>query len=311
MDMTKHKKIILAGGTGQIGQALCRYYKNTSNEIIVLSRSAEKREGNVRFLHWDGKTPGQWASELDKADMLINLAGKNVNCRYTEKNKKEIFNSRTNSIDALSKAVASCKEPPKLWIQSASATIYRHAEDHPMSEDDGEIGEGFSVEVCKKWEGTFWKETEQFKNMRKIILRTSLVLGKKEGVFPRLKNLTRFGLGGKQSNGEQWLSWIHEDDVVGIIEWVSNHPEMEGVLNCTAPSPIKNKEFMHIIRKSLGMPIGLPSPKWLLELGALIIGTETELILKSRWVLPTRLLKSGYQFRYSKTESAINAIVNS
>lgn len=309
--MATHKKIILAGGTGQIGQALCRFYKNTSHEIIVLSRTVEKQENNIRYLLWDGKTAGQWAKELEGADILINLAGKNVNCRYTEKNKKIIFDSRTNSIEALTQAAGYCKVPPKLWIQCASATIYRHAEDRPMTEENGEVGEGFSVEVCKKWEGTFWKETEQFRDMRRIILRTSLVLGKTEGVFPRLRNLTRFGLGGKQGNGTQWVSWVHEDDVSAMIDWLSEHPEVSGILNCTAPEPIQNKEFMSIIRKAYKMPIGLPSPEWLLELGAIIIGTETELILKSRWVLPDRLLKAGFQFKYPDVKSAIDQIVKS
>ncbi len=242
---------------------------------------------------------------------LINLAGKNVNCRYNEKNKKEIFDSRTNSIRVLSEAIATCIEAPKLWIQSASATIYRHAEDRPMTEEDGEIGTGFSVEVCKRWEKDFWKYTDQFKDIRKIILRISLVLGKEEGVFPRLKNLVRFGLGGIQGNGKQWSSWIHEEDVVKIIEFVSDHSEINGILNCTSPFPVKNKELMAIIRKCYGMPIGLPSPKWLLEMGAVIIGTETELILKSRWVLPDKLLKLGFQFQYPEISSAIDNLINS
>jgi uncharacterized protein (TIGR01777 family) len=309
--MKKYKKIVLAGGTGQIGKALCKYYTNNTEELIILSRTTEQKQGNITCIKWDGKTLGAWAKAIDGADMLINLAGKNVNCRYTEKNKKEIFDSRTNSIEVLAQAVALCKEAPKLWIQSASATIYRHAEDRPMSEEDGETGNGFSVEVCKKWEKSFSEQTAQFKNMRKAILRTSLVLGKEDGVFPRLKNLTKFGLGGKQGNGQQWISWIHEEDVVGIIEWIATHPEIEGIINCTSPYPIKNKELMDVIRKSYGIKIGLPSPKWLLEFGAVIIGTETELILKSRWVLPEKISRSGFQFQYPKINSAIDQLVNS
>lgn len=309
--MKKYKKIVLAGGTGQIGTALIKHFKDSTDEIIILSRGSERQEGNLHYLNWDGKSVGPWMKEIDDADILINLVGKNVNCRYTEKNKKEIFDSRTNSTKVLAQAVAACKNAPKLWMQSASATIYRHAEDRPMSEEDLEIGEGFSVEVCKKWEKTFLEETEQFKNMRKVILRTSLVLGKKEGVFPRLKNLTLVGLGGRQGNGRQWVSWIHEEDVVGLIEWIADHKKINGIINCTAPFPVKNAEFMDAMRKSYKMPIGLPSPEWLLEIGAVVIGTETELILKSRWVLPTKLLKSGYQFKYPQINQAINNIVNS
>jgi uncharacterized protein len=308
--MKKYKKIVLAGGTGQIGTALINHFKSITDKIIILSRAAEKQVGNLQYLNWDGKNVGAWAKEIEDADILFNLAGKNVNCRYTEKNKKEIFDSRTDSIKVLAKAIANCKQIPKLWMQSASATIYRHSEDKPMSEEDLEIGEGFSVEVCKKWEKIFWEETEQFKDMRKVILRTSLVLGKKEGVFPRLRNLTLFGLGGKQGNGKQWVSWIHEHDVVGLSEWIADRKEINGIINCTAPVPVKNTEFMKAFQRAYKMPIGLPSPKWLLELGAFVIGTETELILKSRWVLPTKLLNSGFKFQYPEIDAAVNQIVN-
>jgi uncharacterized protein (TIGR01777 family) len=309
--MKNYKKIVLAGGSGQIGTALCKFYADRAEKIIVLSRGMEKQEGNIIYVKWDAKTQGSWVKELEGADMLINLTGKNVNCRYTEKNMKEIFDSRTNSTRALAAAIKSCNEQPKLWVQSASATIYRHAEDRPMTEKDGIIGSGFSVEVCKKWESVFWEETLDFTNMRKAVLRTSLVLGKKEGVFPRLRNLTRAGLGGKQGNGEQWVSWIHEADVVNMIEWIATHKEVEGVINCTAPVPLKNKELMQIIRKGLNIPIGLPSPAWLLELGAIVIRTETELILKSRWVLPRKILKTGFQFQYPEAGAAINDLIYS
>jgi uncharacterized protein (TIGR01777 family) len=308
--MKNYKKIVLAGGSGQIGKALRKFYADRTEKIIVLSRGMEKQEGNITYVKWDAKTQGSWAKELEGADMLINLTGKNVNCRYTEKNKREIFDSRTNSTRALATAIKNCNVQPKLWVQSASATIYRHAEDRPMTEKDGIIGSGFSVEVCKKWESVFWEETHDFTNMRKAILRTSLVLGKKEGVFPRLRNLTRAGLGGKQGNGEQWVSWIHEADVVNIIEWIATHKEVEGIINCTAPVPLKNKELMQVIRKGLNMPIGLPSPALLLEVGAFMIRTETELILKSRWVLPRKILKTGFQFQYPEASAAINDLIH-
>jgi uncharacterized protein (TIGR01777 family) len=309
--MKNYKKIVLAGGSGQIGTALCKFYADRAEKIIVLSRGLEKQEGNIAYVKWDAKTQGSWTKELEGTDILINLTGKNVNCRYTKKNMQEIFDSRTSSTRALATAIKSCKTQPRLWVQSASATIYRHAEDRPMTEKDGKIGSGFSVEVCKKWESVFWEETLDFTNMRKVILRTSLVLGKKEGVFPRLRNLTRAGLGGKQGNGEQWVSWIHEADVVNMIEWIATHADVEGIINCTAPVPLKNKELMQIIRKGLHMPIGLPSPAWLLELGAIVIRTETELILKSRWVLPRKIVKTGFQFQYPEASAAINDLIHS
>lgn len=308
--MKKYKKIVLAGGTGQIGGALVKHFKGITDKIIILGRAPGKQEGNLYYFNWDGKNIDTWSKEIEGADILFNLAGKNVNCRYTEKNKKEIFDSRTNSVEVLAKAVEGCKDAPKLWIQSASATIYRHSEDKAMTEEDLEMGDGFSVEVCKKWEKTFWEETEQFKDMRKVILRTSMVLSKKDGVFPRLKNLTLLGLGGKQGDGKQWVSWIHEDDVTGMSEWIADHKEVNGIFNCTAPLPIKNNDLMDVMRKAYKMPIGLPSPGWLLEIGAVLIGTETELILKSRWVVPDRLLKLGFQFKYPDITSAINNIAN-
>lgn len=309
--MKTYKKIVLAGGSGQIGTALCLFYGSRTESIVVLTRSKSKQKGNIHYVNWDAKTQGIWAKELEGADMLINLTGKNVNCRYTEENRREIFDSRTNSTLALAEAVKTCHVWPKLWIQSASATIYRHAEDRPMTEKDGIIGSGFSVDVCKKWESEFWDQTLPFVSMRKVVLRTSLVLGKKEGVFPRLRNLTRIGLGGKQGNGKQWISWIHEADVTNMIEWIATHEKIEGVINCTAPNPIKNIEFMQIMRKGFCMPFGLPSPAWMLEAGAFIIRTETELILKSRWVLPRKILKTGFQFQYPEASAAINDLIHS
>lgn len=306
--MKKYNKIVLAGGTGQIGNALVRYFKPLCREIIVLSRSQPRQADGIRYLQWDGKTLGNWQQELEGADVLINLAGKNVNCRYTEKNKKEIFDSRTYSVSVLSEAVKACKTKPALWIQSASATIYRHAEDRPMDEYTGETGTGFSVDVCNKWENTFRKETASLTGMRKVVLRISMVLSSEDGVFPRLTNLARFGLGGKQGNGRQWVSWIHEADVAAIIEWITDQPQLEGTFNCTAPTPVTNTHLMRVVRNARSVPAGINTPSWLLGFGALLIGTETELVLKSRWVLPAKLLENGYRFRYPTIEEAIQVL---
>jgi uncharacterized protein (TIGR01777 family) len=282
---------------------LAEHYKPLASEIIILSRHPKNADGNVRTLVWDGKNEDDWALQLEGADLLMNLCGKNVNCRYTPKNKQEILDSRIDSTGVLGKIVAKFKNPPKLWINAASATIYRHAEDRPQDEYTGEIGEGFSVNICTAWEKMFFSfDTPK---TRKVALRIGIVFGRADAVFPRLLNLVKMGFGGRQGNGRQYVSWIHEQDLVGITQWLLEHPEMNGAINAVSPKPIPNAEQMRIIRKAYGMPFGLPAPAWLLEIGSLFIGTETELILKSRWVLPKRLLDAGYVFRYQGMREAV------
>lgn len=304
----KYHKIILAGGNGQLGKALAGYYKDTANEVIILSRKPAPAKSNIKTLVWDGRTPGDWATELEGADLLVNLCGKNVNCRYTKENREEIIRSRVEPTRLLGKVVDGLINPPKLWVNAASATIYRHAEDRPQDEDTGEIGYGFSIDVCKQWEQAFF-ETET-PHTRKVALRISIVLGHDEGALPRLINLVKVGMGGYQGDGQQYVSWVHEQDVVKCTEWLLQHPEISGVLNCTAPNPIKNTDLMKELRHACGVPFGLPAPAWILEMGAALIGTETELILKSRWVLPKRLLDAGFQFQFAKVEHAIKDIIS-
>jgi len=302
----KYGKIILAGGNGYLGSILAKHFSPLAEKVIVLSRKPQAQTGNIITLLWDGKTLGDWTDCLQDADLLVNLCGKNVNCRYTEQNKKEIFDSRLIPTRLLGNAVSTIKNPPKLWINITSATIYRHAEDHFQDEFTGEIGEGFSIEVCKAWENSFFENDTP--KTRKIPLRMGIVLGLQDGAFPRLLNLVKLGMGGKQGNGEQYMSWIHEEDAALSIEWLINHPEIEGAVNCTAPEAIKNHLFMHSIRKAYGVSFGLPAPAWLLAIGAKIIGTETELILKSRWVKPTILLNNGFEFKYGKIDDAMEAL---
>ncbi|WP_342645687.1 TIGR01777 family oxidoreductase [Mucilaginibacter sp. CSA2-8R] len=305
--MLLYQKVVLAGGNGYLGQVLANYYKNLCHQIVILSRKPAATVGNISTVLWDGESEGSWERVLDGADMLINLCGKNVNCRYTDKNKKAIIQSRVKPTALLGRAISKLTHPPKLWINVTSATIYRHAEDHAQDEFAGEIGQGFSVEVCKEWEQTFFEA--QTPGARKVALRMGIVLGRGDGVFPRLLNLVKLGLGGKQGNGHQQVSWIHEQDVAQITKWLLQHPEMDGIINCTAPQTVSNTNLMHTIRKCYGMPFGLPSPQWLLEIGARLIGTETELILKSRWVAPQRLLDAGYAFRFAGIASAISNIL--
>ncbi len=302
----KYGKIILAGGNGYLGGVLAKYFSGIADEVVILARKPQAEKGNIKTLVWNGKTIGDWVYSLQGADLLVNLCGKNVNCRYTEKNKKEIFDSRLIPTQLLGKAIEEIKNPPKLWINITSATIYRHADDRPQDEFTGEIGNGFSVEVCKAWENCFFKTNTP--NTRKIALRMGIVLGLKDGAFPRLLNLVKLCMGGKQGSGKQYMSWIHEEDTARSIEWLLNHAEIKGIVNCTAPEAIKNHVFMRSIRNAFGRSFGLPAPVWLLAIGAKIIGTETELILKSRWVEPAVLLNSGFEFKYGKIREAMLAL---
>jgi len=304
----KYKKIVLAGGNGYLGTVLANHFKNLADEVIILGRKAAPVNGNIRTIFWDGKTTGEWVNQIERADLLVNLCGKNVNCRYTAKNKQEIFDSRLIPTALLNKVVGQMENPPKVWINSSSATIYRHAEDRPQDEPTGDIGTGFSVDVCKGWEQVFF-ETET-PATRKIALRIGIVFGKDSAIFPRLRNLVKFGLGGKQGDGKQYVNWVYEQDVASIMEYLLQKLEANGVFNCTAPNAVTNATMMRTIREAYKMPFGLPAPGWLLEIGAMLIGTETELILKSRWVAPKRLLDIGYKFQFTDFKQAIKACIN-
>lgn len=212
----KYNKIILAGGNGYLGSVLANYYRNLANEVIVLSRKAKPQIENIKTLVWDGKTKGEWVKDLSGAEMLINLCGKNVNCRYTPKNREAIIASRVVPTALLGEVIATLENPPALWINVTSATIYRHAEDRPQDEQTGEIGTGFSIDVCREWEDTFFKAITP--KTRKIALRMSIVMGRTDGAFPRLLNLTKLGLGGMQGNGRQYVSWVHQQDAARCTE---------------------------------------------------------------------------------------------
>jgi uncharacterized protein (TIGR01777 family) len=315
----KNQKIIIAGGTGFIGQELAKWFA-AENEIVILTRNVHEANNgyklqagavvtsNIRYVVWDGKTLGNWANELEGAHLVINLAGKSVNCRYTAKNKRQIFDSRTEPTAILGEAIRKLVVPPKLWINAASATIYRHAEDRPQDELTGEIQNDFSVQVCKLWEKTFFDQRTPF--TRKIALRMAVTLGVGGVMVPYL-NLVKFGLGGQQGNGRQMFSWVHIHDICRTIEWCESHPDMEGVYNCCAPNPVTNQVFMKTLRQLTGHKIGLPAYTWMLKIGAFIIGTETELLLKSRWVLATKLEATGFEFRFQHIEQAFAQIIGS
>lgn len=277
-----------------MGRYIRDKFKSEGYDVDIVSRDS----GDVRWDDEQGLTHA-----LEGSELVLNLAGRSVDCRYNEKNKLEILRSRTETTKAIGNAVLKCSQPPKLWINSSTATIYRHAEDRPMTEAEGDLGTGFSVDVATRWEQSFFGFT--LSQTRQVALRMAIVVGKDGGVMEPLKRLTLFGLGGKQGSGKQMFSWVHIEDIYRIIVFLMEHQELSGVFNCSSPNPVSNSELMDTLRKAMGMRIGLPSPAWLLEIGAVVIRTETELILKSRWVLPERLMNAGFRFKYEKLGEAV------
>lgn len=309
INMKKFRKIVIAGGTGQLGTAITNHFKNLSEEIIILSRTKTPQVGNRKVVVWDAASLGEWWRELEGADMLINLAGKNINCRHNKRNKEEILNSRLKSVEILAAACMKCSKPPELWIQSSSAAIYDHSQLRPMPETELTVASGFLADVCKAWENSFWQETKFLNSIRKVVLRISLVLGKSEGAFPYLRALSQLGLGGMAGNGRQYMSWVHETDVAGMVQWIASHREILGPVNCASPFAVNNNEFMKVLRKELGIPLGIPAPGMLIKIAAAVIGTEASLILDSMWVVPEKLLLSGFEFRYPNLDGAVKDLI--
>ena len=299
-------KLIIAAGTGFLGNVLIQHFKNKFEEIIVLTRGKSERKENVKYVNWDAKSFSGWEAALESANVIINLAGKSVDCRYTEKNKAEILASRIDSTKILNEAILQCKNPPKHFINSSTATIYRHSEDKEMDEYTGEIGNDFSMNVAKSWEKTFY-EIETPKTM-KTAIRTSIVLGKDGGAFVPLKKLTQLGFGGKNGNGKQFISWIHEKDFARAVEFIIEK-ELSGSINVVSPKPIRNEVFMKKLQQAIGIPFGLPISKSMLEIGAKIIKTETELVLKSRNVIPKRLTENGFEFEFGDLEKTFKNLI--
>ncbi len=297
-------KVIVPGGTGQIGSILVRAFLKDGHEVVVLSRKPER--GPCRVVAWDAQTLGPWASEFDGADAIINLAGRSVNCRYTPANRRAIIDSRVNSTRVVGQAIARAARPPKVWLQAGTATIYAHRYDAPNDETTGIIGGSeelardtwrFSIDVATQWEKALDEAVTP--RTRKVNLRSAMTMSPDpKGVFDVLLGLVRHGLGGRAGDGRQYVSWIHGDDFTRAISFLIQNDALAGSVNLTAPHPLPNSEFMRVLRQAWGVRIGLPAARWMLEIGALFLRTETELILKSRRVIPGRLLAHGFTFNY-------------
>lgn len=308
-------KVIIPGGSGQVGVVLARAFEKDGHDVVVLSRKASSAPW--RTVEWNGKTIGDWATEIEGADVVINLAGRSVNCRYNAENRRQMMNSRVDSTRIVGQAIASAADPPKVWLQASTATIYAHRFDAPNDDVDGVIGGSepeapdtwrFSIEVAKAWEKAAL-ETGTPKT-RKVLMRSAMTMSPdRGGIFDVMLGLVRLGLGGTAGSGKQFISWIHDRDFIRSVYWLIEHEELQGPINISSPNPLPNREFMSIFRKAWGTRIGLPGMEWQLAIGAFLMRTETELILKSRRVVPRLLTESGFYFEFPNWEEAASDLV--
>lgn len=307
-------KIVMPGGSGQVGTLLARAFSAAGAEVVVLSR--RPAPAPWRVVAWDGASAGPWTREIDGAGVVVNLAGRSVNCRYTTANRRDILESRVRATEAVGRAIADAALPPPLWLQASTATIYAHSFDQANDEYTGRLGgqEGhapaawrFSIEVARAWEAAF--DAASTPGTRKVAMRSAMTLSPDPGgVFDTLLGLVRRGLGGRAADGRQYLSWVHHEDFVAAVQWLMTRPDLAGVVNIAAPHPVPNAHFMHALRVAAGVPVGLPAGPCLLEVGAWLMRSETELVLKSRRVVPTRLLESGFRFRHPHWPEAAQAL---
>jgi uncharacterized protein (TIGR01777 family) len=294
-------KIVIPGGSGQIGQMLARGFVTAGHEVVILSRAAAKVG---RTVSWDGRTVGAWAKEIDGADVVLNLAGRTVNCRYTEENLRAMMDSRVESTRAVGEAIAAAASAPRLWLQMSTATIYAHRLDAPNDEATGIIGGNeagvpaywaTSVKIATEWERAL-NEAKTPKT-RRVALRSAMMMSPdREGIFDVMLGMVRKGLGGTAAGGAQFVSWMHDVDFSRAIDLLIARDDLEGPFNLAAPNPLPYADFMRAMREAWGTRVGLPATKWMLEIGAWAMRTDTELVLKSRRVIPGRLLEAGFQF---------------
>jgi uncharacterized protein (TIGR01777 family) len=308
--------IVIPGGEGHLGRLLAERFSSCGHVVTTLTRNSRLSPDPWQKIKWDGKTLGPWRETLDGADVLINLSGRSVDCRYNAKNRQEILRSRVESTTVLGYALQAVRRPPRVWLNASTATIYRHTYDRDMDECNGELGGSesdapaswrFSIDVARQWEGAFF--ASQLPATRKVALRAAMVMGPAGEVFPITLRLVRLGLGGAWGDGRQYMSWIHETDLFRAVEFLVNHEQISGVVNLAAPAPLPNEEFLRILRNTWGIPFGLPSRPWMLAAGAFFLRTETELLLKSRRVVPAILQKHGFQFLFPTWSEAAQDLV--
>lgn len=309
-------RIAIPGGTGQVGRVVARHFHAAGHDVVVIARNP--RTAAWRTAQWDGKTLGEWAREIDGADIVVNLAGRSVNCRYNEASRREIMESRVGTTKLVGQAIAQARRPPRLWLNASTATIYRHALDRPMDEATGELGGSepnapekwrFSIDVAKSWEEAFFA-SDAPSSTRKIALRSAVILSPdRGGIFDTLLGLVRRGLGGKSGSGRQFVSWVHDRDFARALDYLIQQEDIDGIVNIASPNPLPNDEFMAALRQAWGTKIGLPATAWMLELGAVFLRTETELVLKSRRVVPGRLLAHGFEFEFPEWPAAARDLV--
>jgi len=309
-------RIVLVGGSGQVGGILARHFHGVGHKVVAIARTTYSAPWRV--VAWDGEHWGPWVEELRNADVVINLSGHTVNCRYGRDNRRAILESRVHSTRLVGQAIKTLATPPKVWLNASTATIYRHSIDSPMDEASGEIGGAepgapetwkFSIEVAKNWEESFFAVDTP--KTRKVALRSAMTMSPdRKGVFDALLRLVRFGIGGNVGSGQQYVSWVHERDFVRAVEFLIEHQEIEGVVNIAAPGPVRWREFMKTLREAWGIRFGLSANRWVLEVGAFLLRTETELVLKSRRVVPGRLVEQGFKFEFAEWTDAARELVN-
>jgi uncharacterized protein (TIGR01777 family) len=310
-------KVVIPGGTGHLGRVLSRTLAGQGHEVVVLTRREVRPEPGVRHVRWDGRSAGPWTAEIDGSDVVLNLAGRSVNCRYTRANLREMTTSRVDSARVVGGAIARAERPPRVWLQMSTATIYAHRHDAPNDETTGVLGgdepdvPGYwarSVDIAKAWERE--QRLADTPHTRKVALRTAMVMSPEPGgAFEALLRLARLGLGGPVAGGAQYVSWIHEDDLVRAIGFLVARDELSGPVNLAAPEPLPYRDFQRALRAAAGVPFGLPATRWLAEIGAFVLRSDTELLLKSRRVVPGRLREAGFVFDHPEWPAAAADLV--
>lgn len=308
-------RIVIPGGSGQVGTLLARAFQSDGHDVTILGRSPGA--GPWRHVTWDARTLGPWVPALDGADVVINLAGRNVNCRYTPENRREILESRVHSAQVVGRAIAECRRPPPVWLQASTATIYAHRFDAANDEHSGLIGGAerdapaswrFSIEVATAWERAARESSPD--STRLVLMRAAMVMSPdRGGIFDMLLRVVRFGLGGNVAGGRQYVSWVHDRDFIRALYWLIAHDELDGAVNIAAPNPLPYRDFMRALRRAARMPVGLPATAWMVQLGTWALRTESELVLKSRRVVPARLLESGFTFERPDWPAAARDLV--